>query len=127
MVSHQAQPKEANTEVDEDEKWRLKRIKSYFEHKVGRYARQDFEAGRLKQKTTDTGLSYDFKEEFVNVKWLESCINKCCSGCGCHFSLDFDEDFRVESDITAQKLDNSLPHYINNIIPMCINCNCSNK
>ena len=130
MVSHQAQPKEATTEVDEDEKWRLKRIKSYFEHKVGRYARQDFEAGRLKQKTTDTGLSYDFKEEFVNVKWLSNCINKCCGGCGCDFSfdvIDVDDDVKVESDITAQRLDNSLPHYINNIIPMCINCNCSNK
>ena len=130
MVSHQAQPKEATTEVDENEKWRLKRIKSYFEHKVGRYARQDFEAGRLNQKSTDTGLSFDFKEDFVNVKWFSNCINKCCGGCGCDFSfdvIDVDDDVKVESDITAQRLDNSLPHYINNIIPMCVNCNCSNK
>ena len=130
MVSHKQQSKETASEVDENEKWRLKRIKSYFEHKVGRYARQDFEAGRLNQKSTDTGLSYDFKEEFVNVKWLESCINKCCGGCGCDFSfdvIDVDDDVKVESDITAQRLDNSLPHYISNIIPMCINCNCSNK
>ena len=58
-----------------------------------------------------------------------NCINKCCGGCGCNLSVDVDETnyFHVESDITAQRLDNALPHYINNIVPMCINCNRSNK
>ena len=42
-------------------------------------------------------------------------------------TLDIDDEEVISSDITAQRLDNSLPHYINNIIPMCINCNCSNK
>ena len=98
--------------------------------KVSRYARQDIDAGRLKQIYCDDGLKADFKEAFVNVKWLKSCVNKCCGGCGCNFSfdaIDIEDDVRTESDITAQRLDNSIPHYISNIIPMCINCNCSNK
>jgi hypothetical protein len=130
MMGNKHQPVETKTEVDADEKFRQKRITSYFQNKVSRYAHQDLEAGRLKQKSTETGLSFDFKEEFVNVQWLKNCINTCCGGCGCHFTFELDEDdddVRVESDITAQRLDNSLPHYINNIIPMCINCNCSNK
>jgi hypothetical protein len=88
------------------------------------------EAGRLKEVLGGgCGMTYDFKEEFVNVDWLMNCINKCCGGCGCDFSIDVDETnyFHVESDITAQRLDNALPHYINNIIPKCINCNRSNK
>ena len=48
MVSDKHQSNENITEVDEDEKWRHKRVKLYFEHKIGRYTRQDFDAGRLK-------------------------------------------------------------------------------
>ena len=64
---------------------------------------------------------------YVTAEWLESCINKCCGGCGCILTFDIDDDKNVTSDITAQRLDNALPHSIDNIIPMCIHCNCSNK
>jgi hypothetical protein len=105
---------------DKDEKAEVKHksIASYFADKVLKYKQQDLKANRFTTQTTET---------FVNVQWLENCINKCCGGCGCNLSIDVDDNFKVESDITAQRLDNSLPHYINNIIPMCINCNCSNK
>ena len=130
MISDKDEKTETITEVDEDEKWRQRKIKSYFEQKVGRYSRQDLEAGRLNQISTENGLRYEYKEEFVNVEWLKNCINKCCGGCGCDFSfevIDVDDDVKVESDITAQRLDNAIPHYLSNIIPMCRNCNCSNK
>jgi hypothetical protein len=130
MISDKDEKTETITEVDEDEKWRQRKIKSYFEQKVGRYSRQDLEAGRLNQISTENGLRYEHKEEFVNVEWLKNCIGKRCGGCGCDFSfevIDVDDDVKVESDITAQRLDNAIPHYLSNIIPMCRNCNCSNK
>ena len=94
------------------------KITAYFEHKCIGYKSQDLDAGRLVKQTD---------EPFVDVKWLENCIGKHCGGCGCNMSFNIDDQFNVSSDITAQRLDNALPHYINNIIPMCVNCNCSNK
>ena len=58
---------------------------------------------------------------------MKSCINSWCGGCGNKFSLDIDDDLNVTSDITAQRIDNSLPHIFDNIEPMCVICNCSNK
>ena len=77
----------------------------------------------------DVEYIYNYiKTKYVNVEWLDNCINKKCGGCGCGFNLEFYEEYPyVSSDITAQRLDNNLPHYIDNIIPMCVNCNCSNK
>ena len=48
-------------------------------------------------------------------------------GCGCNLTFDIDDDKNVTSDTTAQRLDNALPHSIDNIIPMCIHCNVANK
>ena len=113
-----------------DEELKATKIRNYFHRKTVRYADADFKAGRLKDLEGNGYFGdFDYKEEFVNVEWLMNCINKCCGGCGCEFSIDVDENnyFHVESDITAQRLDNALPHDINNIVPMCINCNCSNK
>jgi len=41
--------------------------------------------------------------------------------------VEKDDNYNVSSDITAQRIDNTLLHILNNIEPMCINCNCSNK
>jgi hypothetical protein len=92
------------------------KIKHYFEQKCLGYIEQDNAKNRPMNE-----------QDYVNVKWLENCVGKCCGGCGCNLTLDIDDNYYVESDITAQRLDNSLPHYISNIIPMCKNCNCSNK
>ena len=96
-----------------------KKMSTYFEHKCLGYISQDLDGGRLSKKQTD--------EPFVDVKWLTNCIGKHCGGCGCNLFLDFDEEFNVSSDITAQRLDNAIPHYISNIIPMCIHCNVCSK
>ena len=67
-------------------------------------------------------------DEYITIKWLKKCINSACgNGCGNILALDVDDNFIVSSDITAQRLDNNLPHQLDNIIPMCIYCNCSNK
>ena len=107
--------------------------KKYFESKVYNYL-QDVKAGRLTRteqlnKWADGfDYVYDYDEhKYVNVEWLNNCINKHCGGCGNKLTLDVDDKFNVSSDITAQRLDNNLLHYIDNIIPMCVSCNCSNK
>ena len=48
-------------------------------------------------------------------------------GCGNKLILDIDDNNNVISDIAVQRLDISLPHQFNNIIPMCIYCNYYNK
>ena len=71
---------------------------------------------------------YNYDENnYVNVEWLRKCIGSCCGGCGNHLTLELIDDTMISSDITAQRLDNSLPHYLDNIEPMCVICNCSNK
>ena len=97
-----------------------KAVWHYFDKKVSNYMKQDKKAGREIK-------SYLECDKYINIKWLKNCINSCCGGCGNNFSLDIDDNFNVSSDITAQRLDNTLPHILNNIEPMCVICNCSNK
>jgi hypothetical protein len=89
-----------------------KLIMSYFERKVKGYASQDREANREISK-----------DNYINAAWLNSCINKCCVECGndCYFS--FDTSY-TESNITADRIDNSQDHNLSNIQPMCRHCNC---
>ena len=117
-----------------DEEFQNRKINSYFENKIRRYIKQDYEAGRITRteqlNKCGDGIEcvyhYD-KDNYVNVEWLRKCIGICCGGCGNNLTLDIDDDNFVSSDITAQRLDNTLPHYLDNIEPMCIKCNCSNK
>ena len=97
-----------------------KAIWHYFKNKVSNYMKQDKNAGRD---------IYDYVQcdRYITVNWLKSCINERCGCCGNKFTIDIDDDYNVSSDITAQRIDNSLPHILDNIEPMCVICNCSNK
>ena len=87
---------------------------------MSNYAKQDKAAGRDFLADAQCG-------NYINVNWLKSCINTTCGCCGNKFTIDIDDNYNVSSDITAQRIDNTLPHNLNNIEPMCIVCNCSNK
>ena len=54
--------------------------------------------------------------------------NKRCRSCHCDFYINFDVG-NTYTNITAQRIDNSKDHNLDNIIPMCKYCNCckSNK
>ena len=80
-----------------------KAIWHYFDKKVKNYMKQDREAGREFKDDYECG-------KYINISWLENCINKCCGGCGNDFTLDIDDSLNVTSDITAQRIDNSLHH-----------------
>ena len=55
------------------------------------------------------------------MAWFFNNIKKHCGSCGCDFSYSLDG--HVKSDLTAQRIDNNLPRNLDNIIPMCVNCN----
>jgi hypothetical protein len=94
----------------------LRRIKSYFAKKIEGYKSQDTKANRA------------ISNNYVTVDWLMKCINKPCDQCGCNLELKSAFTFPT-SNITAQRLDNSLDHNLENIVPMCDvrNCALSNK
>ena len=95
-------------------------INQYFRNKIQGYIEQDKKAGRDFNNVMQC-------DEYIDIKWLNKCINSVCGSCGNKLTLDVDDNFNVSSDITAQRLDNNLPHQLDNIIPMCVYCNCSNK
>lgn len=93
-----------------------KMFNSYFHKKVEGYRAQDRRANRT------------ISENYVTAEWLQNCINKPCRECGCTLEIEFDSGFAT-SNITAQRLDNSKDHNLDNVVPMCVRCNCalSNK
>ena len=93
------------------------KITSYFHKKIYGYKKQDEKGKR----------SYVYNM-YVNVEWLDKCIGSKCGMCGCGFYCDV-IDGNVDSNITAQRLNNKLSHTLDNIKPMCTYCNtsCSNR
>jgi hypothetical protein len=63
---------------------------------------------------------------YVFVGWLRDCIGKSCNSCGDCLTYEYDDEKRtITSNLTAQRIDNSLPHTMDNIVPYCTFCNCS--
>ena len=85
----------------------------HFSKKVEAYNKQDKKATR---ELTES--------HYVTVKWLTDCLGKSCSGCGDALVYE-----RGKSNLTANKIDNSVRHEIDNIVHYCCWCNCciSNK
>ena len=97
----------------EDTEYKL--LRKYFIDKKEGYIQQDYKNG------TFTQPGQEFKSNYINIDWFFTNIKKHCGSCGCDFSYSLDGS--VKSDLTAQRLDNNLPHNLDNIIPMCVNCN----
>jgi hypothetical protein len=81
----------------------------YFGRKVDRYKQQDRKAKREVQD-----------HNYVTTAWLLSCLGKSCSGCGDALVYE-----RGKSNLTAQRIDNTVAHELDNVIPMCVFCNCA--
>jgi hypothetical protein len=71
-----------------------------FESKVNGYLYQD--------KRFDVDM-----DQYITVKWMNECSTRCCY---CNDHLDVDE-------ITVERINDSLPHYINNCKIACLDCN----
>ena len=81
-------------------------------NKVKGYVKQDKRADRV------------IEDNYVHVEWLSKCIGKKCGSCQTLLYCDVNNN-NADCNITAQRLDNSLCHSIDNIIPYCVNCNVS--
>ena len=75
---------------------------STFGKKVDRYKQQDRKAKREVQDQC-----------YVTTAWLLSCLGKSCSSCG--DALVYEQG---KSNLTAQRIDNTIAHEIDNVIPM---------
>ena len=89
-------------------------INSYFERKIAGYIKQDLQAKRTINK-----------DNFVNVEWLNNCINQTCRYCNTDLYIDLDNNDYITSNITANRINNKEAHHLDNIEPCCINCTCS--
>ena len=96
---------------DLNEEFNEKCIKKYFERKVAAYKEQDRKAGR----------SVD-RFNYMDAQWLKDRINDKCCQCGCGFTLSIDNG-NINSNLTAQRMDNDQPHLKDNCVAFCASCN----
>ena len=91
------------------------KFKQYINHKIENYKEQDKVAGR--EITTD----------YVNFNWFETEFGKhnCCTHCQNGFEFMVDKDKNINSNLTFDRLDDSLCHSKDNLVLSCLHCNIS--
>ena len=85
-------------------------LDKYLERKVQNYKKQDHQHQRT------------ITENYVTADWLKSQFGKTCQDCGDCLRFDI-KDGKVESNLSADRCDNSEGHHLNNIVPLCVSCN----
>ena len=85
-------------------------LDKYLSRKVDNYRKQDVEHKR------------PLVGNFITEAWLEAQFGKVCHDCGDCLRFDI-VDGRVESNLTADRVDNSESHHLNNVVPLCVSCN----
>ena len=85
-------------------------LNKYLDNKIVHYVRQDKQAGRK---------GFD---NYVNRDWFMRQYGKSCSGCGDCLTFEIKGN-KVESNLTADRLDNDETHRLNNIVPLCVSRN----
>ena len=92
---------------------REKMITRYFKNKITGYRRQDRISKRL----------YD-KDEYIDIEYIKNEIkcNKHCKKCNVKF-ITYIKEATVNSNISFNRLDNSIAHIKNNLEILCVECN----
>ena len=85
-------------------------LDKYLAKKVENYKKQDLQHNR------------PLTEDFVTPAWLKAQFGKVCHDCGDCFRFDIKGKV-VESNLTADRIDNDECHHLNNIVPLCVTCN----
>jgi len=99
---------------EELDKMLKSRIQLYFKEKVLSYKLQDKKAER------------EFiDEEFIDAKWIteEFDNNKCCRFCKTYYEIRLNEDSNIVSNLTVDRINNTLAHVKNNCQLCCHHCN----
>ena len=86
-------------------------MNKFFELKIKDYQIQDTKAKRTLHS-----------KNYVNPEWFEQFLTSPCPKCNNTYNMHHDK-YRFYADITANRLDNSLCHSLDNIEPCCSKCN----
>jgi hypothetical protein len=92
------------------------KMKQYILMKCENYKNKDQKADR----------TIDKKVPYVSGEWFGREMDKCKGVCACckkTYELTLNENNRVISNITADRIDNALPHYESNVRLRCLECN----
>ena len=98
-----------------DKEMEANMYRRYFENKIEGYKNQD----------RDKGREID-EDDYVDVDWCLERYNGNCQKCNTWFDFKI-KNGRLNSDFTAQRLDNGLCHSKSNCTHFCRDCNCSSK
>ena len=90
-------------------------LHKYWLNKINTYKLQDQKANR---EINDC--------KYVDPSWFMKRVYSHCNNCGCNFEFEFKNGF-LTSNMTAQRLDNSIAHESDNCEAWCKLCNCSAK
>ena len=85
-------------------------LDNYLAKKVENYKQQDLQHGG------------PITDNYVNEAWLKGQFGKICHDCGDCFRFDIKGKV-VESNLSADRVDNDECHHLNNIVPLCVTCN----
>ena len=87
-------------------------LDSYLSKKIRGYMQQDKQAKRLISK-----------DNYITTEWLKRCLGTNCH-CGVTFTYLYNKG-NINSNLTADRIDNDEDHNLSNIRPLCILCNTS--
>jgi hypothetical protein len=88
------------------------RLRTYLKKKIDGYVEQDKNANREISK-----------DNYITVDWLSNAIGKRCSRCQDILSYEVSSFYNVRCNLTADRIDNDIGHELDNIKPMCVQCN----
>ena len=60
---------------------------------------------------------------YITAEWLKDCLGKPCNNCNDCRMYERNERGRITSNLTAQRLNNDIAHELDNVVPLCIECN----
>ena len=87
-------------------------LRKYLGFKIENYKQQDEKAGR--------SINVD---NFVDCNWFINQFGKACPRCGDCFKFDINNGKVVDCNLTANRIDVSECHHLNNVNPLCTVCN----
>jgi len=91
------------------------KFKQYINHKIENYKEQDKTAGR------------EILADYVDYNWFDASFakNPCCMHCQDSFEFMVDRDRNISSNLTFDRLDDSICHSKDNLVLSCLRCNVS--
>ena len=101
------------------------KFRQYYELKINNYIQQDITAGRI-IKTKQNELIYKGNpiDDYIDQKWFLEHDNFRCYMCGDFFDIEI-VDAKVNSNMTVDRVNNSLYHSKVNCRLCCVCCNTS--